>query len=563
MARKNKLFQNAKPAVASVFTTQAVAIKPERSDGKALCEDLRMLCKQNRLKESIHILHLMNCRGIQPDSQTYDCLMQSCLNLKSVQEAKIVHSHMIGTGINREVCLNNKLMSMYAKFGSLGDARLVFDEMPERSVVSWTTMIAAYTRHRLCEDALKLFYQMQRMGIRPDQFTFASVLPAIANLVALQQGKKVHDEINRSGFLSNVFVGSALVDMYVKCGSVEDAREVFDKMTERNVVTWTAIMAGYVQVERLEEALKLFTEMLVFGMKPDSGVFTAVLPACAKLAALQAGMCVHEEIIRSGFHSDVFVGSALVDMYAKCGSIEDARKVFDKMSKRDVVLWTAMIVGYAMHGCSKEALQLFEQMERRGVKPNNVTFVGLLSACCHAGLVDDGCQYFDSMSQDYHISPTVEHYCCMVDLLGRAGRLNEARDCIYKMPIKPNVAVWRSLLGACRLHSNIKLGEWAAKHLIELEPENAANYVLLSNIYATLGWWNDLEKVRKIMKDKKVKKNPGCSWIELDNKIHTFIVEDRSHPQTHEIYRELERLSRKMKDAGYVPDTNFVLHDLE
>eukprot|EP01018_Ginkgo_biloba_P030678 Gb_05649 [translate_table: standard] len=602
--------------------TKAGALNVEQSSANNISgDDVRILCQKRRLKDAFRILHLID----HPDCSTYASLLRGCSNRKALPEGRLVHAHIIERGCQIGVFLGNTLVLMYAGCGSLMDARRILDEMPIRNVVSWTAMIAEYTQNGHVDEALALYYQMQRTGIQPNQFTFSSVLPACASLAALRHGKEIHDDIIRSGFQSNVFVGSALVDMYVKCGSLEDARKVFDKlpdrnvvswnamiagyahnghvdealklfqkmpkrdvvswtalvagyaqiglvdeaeklfekMPNRNVVSWTAMIAGYAQSGHFDEALKLFGQMQRAGLKPNSVTFASVIPACANLAALEQGKEVHEDIIRSGFQSDIFVGNALVDMYAKCGNVDNARKVLDKMPIRNVISWTAMIVGYAMHGCGREAIYLFEQMQQSKTKPNHVTFIGVLSACCHAGLVDDGWQYFERMSRDYHLAPAAEHYCCMVDLLGRAGLLNEAQDFINKMPIKPDAAVWGSLLGACRIHSNIVLGERVADRLFESDPKDAAHYVLLSNIYAAAGRWDDVEKVRKMMKHRRITKMPGCSWIEVDSKVHTFLVGDRSHPQTHEIYTKLDRLSGKMKEAGYVPNTNFALYDVE
>eukprot|EP01018_Ginkgo_biloba_P002677 Gb_01638 [translate_table: standard] len=501
--------------------------------------------------------------GIWADPSNHISLLQECLNKKNLAEGKLVHAHMIYAGFRPGMFLGNTLVNMYAKCGSLVDARRVLDELTYRNVVSWTVMLAAYSRHGQYEEALALFYQMQLTGIQPNHFTLASVLPACANLAALEHGKEIHEDIIRSGFQYNVFVGSALVDMYVKCGSIKNARQVFDKMPKGDVVSWTAMIAGYAQNGHFNEALELFGELKLSDMKPDSDIFAGVLPACANLAALEHGKELHRDIIKSGFQNDIFVGNALVDMYAKCGSLEAACQVFDRMPTRNVISWTAMIVGYAMHGCGKEALQLFEEMQHSNTKPNYVTMVGVLSACGHAGLVDDGWQYFNSMSQDYHITPEVEHYCCMVDLLGRAGRLHEAQDFINKMPIIPGVDLWGSLLGACRIHKNIELGECVAERLFELDPENAAHYVLLSHIYADAGRWDDVGKVRKMMRDRRVKKTAGCSWIEVDNKVYAFSLGDRSHPEMQKIYAKLEGLSGQMKEAGYVPNTRFVPHDVQ
>jgi len=371
--------------------------------------------------------------------------------------------------------------------------------------------------------------------------------------------QKSMKKIIRSGFQSDVIVVSALIDMYAKCGSMQKARELFDKMHHRDVVSWTtmvtryvqngyvdealklfqampqrdvfswtSMIAGYAQNGRAEEALKLFQQMHLAGMRPNSRTFASILPVCASLGALEHGMEIHADIIRSGLECDLIVANALIDMYAKCGILDTAHKLFDRMHQRDVVSWTAMIAGYAVHSCGKEALELFEQMKYSGISPDHVTLVCVLSACCHAGLVEEGYQYFNRLSKDYHITPTMDHYSCMVDLLCRAGRLDEAQTFISKMPITPDVEMLISLLGVCKIHNKIELAECVAELIFELDPENAAPYVLLSNIYATAGRWEDIEKVRKMMKDRGVKKTPGCSWIEINKQVHAFLMEDRS-----------------------------------
>eukprot|EP01018_Ginkgo_biloba_P001571 Gb_40472 [translate_table: standard] len=514
-------------------------------------------------KEALTLFHDMQLSGIQPNQYTFSCVLSACANLGSLEQGVEIHEKITRSGLQSNVFVGNALVDMYAKCGSVEHARNLFDKMPQRDVVSWNAMIAAYMRHGLSEEALTVFEQMKMIGIQPNQFTFSSILPACANLAALEQGLEIHDEIIRSGFQSDVAVGNALVDMYAKCGIINKARDLFDKMDQRNVVSWTTMIAGYAQNGHGEEALKLFRQMRLAGVKPNLKTFASVLPACANLAALEHGMEIHEHLLRSGFQSDVFVESALVDMYAKCGSIEKARILFDNMHERNAISWTAMIGGYAMHGRGKEALKLFEQMQQSGMKPNHITLVCVLSACCHAGLLKEGRQYFYHMSQYYNITPVMEHYVCMVDLFGRAGHLDEAHDFINKMPIQPDATVWSCLLGACRIHNNIELGEQVAERLFELNPQNSSPYVLLSNIYAAAGRWDDTENVRKMMKDRGVKKTPGCSWIEVNKQVHTFLVGDTSHSQTEQIYAEVERLYREMKVAGYVADTRFVLHDVE
>lgn len=309
--------------------------------------------------------------------------------------------------------------------------------------------------------------------------------------------------------------------------------------------------------------MKLFFQMQIGGMDKDQFTYTSVLSASANLVAVEQGKQVHAHIIKTGYESNVSVGNTLVDMYAKCGSINAAHKVFENMPEKDVVSFNAIIAGYAHHGHGKEALRFFEQMQLVGMQPNDITFICILSACSHVGLVNEGRNYFTSMSRNHNIKPRMEHYACMVDLLSRAGFLYEVEEFIREMPFKPGAVIWRTLLGACRVHGNIELGKLAAEYALELEPEDSATYVLLSNMFAAAGMWDETENVRQLMRARKVKKEPGQSWIEIKNKMHTFIVGDRFHPQTEEIYAKLESLTSQMKRAGYIPDTSFVLHDYD
>eukprot|EP01018_Ginkgo_biloba_P036700 Gb_40432 [translate_table: standard] len=514
-------------------------------------------------EESLTLYQQMQREGIQPNKFTFPFVLKACAGLSALQEGKEIHNHIVRTGFESDVFVGNSLVAMYANCGSVQIARQVFDNMSERDVVSWNAMIDGYNQNGHADEALTLFNRMQLEGIKPNLVTLVSVLPACAHLTALQQGKWIHGCIIRSGFEWDVVVLTALVDMYAKCRSMEEARQLFDKMSKRNVVSWTAMIAGYAQNGQANEALTLFSQMNMAEIKPNSVTMGSVLLGCAHLAALQQGKWMHGYVVRNGFESDVVVGTALIDMYAKCGSVETARRLFDLMSERDVVSWSAMIAGYGMHGYGEDALALFSQMQQAGMKPNSITFVSVLSACSHAGLVDEGWQYFDCMIKNYSIIPRVEHYACMVDLLGRAGCLDEAQEFIRKMPLQPGATVWGALLAACRIHCNIELGEHIAEHLFYLEPENAGCYVLLSNIYAAAGRWDDVAKVRTMMKGRGLKKKPGCSFIEVNNRVHAFFVGDRSHPQSEKIYATLENLAGQMKEAGYVPNTNFVLHDVE
>lgn len=514
-------------------------------------------------EEAFKLFSKMQHDGIEPDRFTFSSVISASVNLSDIQQGKQVHAHIIQAGFDSHVTVNNALITMYFKYESSEDAYQVFSEMPLKDGVSWNAIIVGYAQHRQGEKALEFFEQMIGVGMKPDNYTLASVLSAYANLEALDQGRQFHAHVITTGFELNAIVGSALVDMYSKSGSRDDARRVFDRLPERDAIVWNTMISGYSQSDYCDEALKLFTQMLRGGLKPDECSFVCVLSACAGLAARDQGKQIHGVIIRTEFASYVSVGNALVTLYAKCGSIEEARHMFNKMPKQDSVTCNAMIAGYAQHGCGMKALQLFEEMLKAGIKPNPVTFISVLSACSHAGLVDEGRYYFESMNRDHSITPSKDHYSCMIDILGRAGYLEEAEKFIQNMPFEPDAIGWAALLGACRSQGNIELGSRVAEQLFKLEPANAAPYVVLANMYASAGRWNDVSRVRKMMKDRGVKKQPGCSWIDINKRVHAFVAEDSSHPQMDEIYATLETLAIRMKEAGYVPDTKFaLLHDV-
>eukprot|EP01018_Ginkgo_biloba_P031698 Gb_03136 [translate_table: standard] len=514
-------------------------------------------------EEALKLFCQMQPAGMKPNHFTFTSVLGVCTSQANLEQGKQVHADIIKNGFAVDARVRVALVDLYAKCKNLADALKIFRSIPKRDVVIFTVMIGGYAQNGQGEEALKLFWEMQRLDTKPNHLTFTTVISACTDLASLDYGQQIHALIIKYGFESIVHVGSAIVDMYAKCGSVFDARNMFDRMAEQNIISCSAMVAGYALNGYAEEALKLFLRLQRAGMKSNGFVFSSVLRACASIADLEQGSQVHLQIIKTGFESDVCVGSALVDMYANCGSVVDAHKVFDRMPERDRISWTAMIAGFAQHGQGREALQFFEQMKGQGINPNLVTFVSVLSACSHAGLVDEGRHYFESMERDHGISPVLQHYACMVDLLGRAGRLDEADDFINKMPCEPSALVWRTLLGACRIHGNMEIGARAAERILELEPQDDATYVLLSNIYAAAGRWNDALEVRKMMKSRGVQKEPGLSWIEVENSMHSFASRDTSHPQAQEIYSKLDELTNLMKEAGYVPQTDFVLHDVE
>ncbi|CAM6128519.1 unnamed protein product [Calypogeia fissa] len=513
--------------------------------------------------EAYRLFLQMRREGFKPDAITYVSVLNASASAGALEWVKEVHGHATEAGLEPDLRVGSALVHMYAKSGSIDDAQLVFDRMETRDVFTWTIMIGGLAKHGFGHEAYRLFLQMRQEGLEPDAITYMSILNASASAGALEWVKEVHGYATKAGLESDVRVGNALVHMYAKSGSLEDARQVFDRLEILDAFTWTTMIGALAEHGCGHEAYRLFLKMRQEGFEPNAVTYTSILNASASTGALEWVKEVHGHATKAGLESDVRVGSALVHMYAESGSLDDARLVFDRMEKRDVVTWNVMIGALAKHGFGHEALELFRKMNAYGVKPSGSSFVAVLSACCHAGLLDEGRRLFSAMTQDYGIEPTVVHYTCMVDLLGRAGHLEEANLFISNMAVEPNGVTWKALLGACRTYGNVELGELAAEELLRLEPNDSAAYVLLSNIYAAAGKWDKVSFVRTLMLERGVRKEPGRSWIEVDNKIHEFVVGDTSHPEAAVIYCELNNLNEKLKAEGYIPDTQLVLHDID
>lgn len=478
--------------------------------------------------------------------------------MKKLKEGRIVHTHFLRSKFKSDLFIQNTIINMYAKCGSLSDAQKAFDEMRLKDMVTWTALITGYAQNDQAEEAIRLFPQMLQQGLKPNQFTFASLLKASGAAQSNEQGRQVHSFCVKYGCDLNVYVGSSLLDMYARYGDMKEANFVFDGLSCKNEVSCNALIAGYARKGAGEEALKQFWRMQRAGFEATHFTYSSVFSACASIGALEQGKWIHAHMIKSGCKLIAFVGNTLLDMYAKAGSIEDARKVFDRLDKNDVVSWNSMLTGCAQHGLGRETIRRFEDMLRIGIEPNEITFLCVLTACSHSGLLNEGQFYFELMKR-YNVEPKVEHYVTIVDLLGRAGLLDQARRFINEMPIEPTAAVWGALLGACRMHRNMELGTYAAERVFELDPHDSGPPVLLSNIYASAGRWSDAARVRKMMKDIGVKKEPACSWVEIENSVHMFVANDDSHLQSEEIRKMWEKISGKIKEVGYVPDTNYVL----
>eukprot|EP01018_Ginkgo_biloba_P015760 Gb_28288 [translate_table: standard] len=590
--------------------------------------------RHGHVEEAVTLFYRTQLLGTKPNQFTFSFILRVCTGLEALEFGIQIHNCIIKKGIEFVVFVESALVDMYAKCGIIENTRKVFDKMPQKNEVSWNAMIGCYAQLGYVMEALTLFNQMQWSHVRPDVFIFTSILSACGDIQALQHGKQVYVHIISSGFHANVFVGSALVDMDVKCERTEAARKVFDEMPKQNMVLWTAMIGGYDRQGQCEETSTLFSQVNRAGQKLNQFTFGSILRVCAGLQFLRQGRHFHAYLMKSGFESSTFVGNALVDMYAKCGKhsspstgqagpcfhsrsgyelnvvlgntvidmyakfgrIEDACIVFDKMPQPEIVSGNALIAGYGKQGCGKEAFELFGKLQWIGMKPNQVTFVSVLSICASLAVsgtsqAGDAEHMFNRMPNQDEVSWTTmiagygKHGYCKqalqlyeqmlhkgmmpdhINLIGvltacSQGRLVEGYDFMSHMPFEPIVSVWGALLSACRIHVDMELGKHAAERLLELQPQSAGTCILLSNMYAAAGRWDDVAKVRIMMEKRGIKRKQGYSRIEIRNKAHAFLAGDRSHLQSDEIYAMLERLA-EMKAAGYVPETTCVLHDVE
>ncbi|KAK9271618.1 hypothetical protein L1049_001981 [Liquidambar formosana] len=521
--------------------------------------------------EALRAFSSMRKHSLKPNRSSFPCTIKSCSALFDLLSGKQAHQQALVFGFESDIFVSSALVDMYSKCGQLKDARTLFDEIPHRNVVSWTSMITGYVQNEEAHEALLLFKEFlieesENEGdgeVFIDSIAMVSVLSACSRVSGKSITEGVHGFLVKRGFEGDVGVGNTLIDAYAKCGELVVSGKLFDGMTEKDVVSWNSMIALYAQNGLSTEALDVFYAMLKDGdVNYNAVTLSAVLLACAHSGALQAGKCIHDQVIKMGLEENVFVGTSIIDMYCKCGKVEMARKAFKRMKEKNVKSWTAMVAGYGMHGRAKEALEVFYEMRKAGVKPNYITFVSVLAACSHAGLLEEGWHWFKTMNHEFNIEPGVEHYGCMVDLLGRAGYLNDAYDLIKGMKVRPDFVVWGALLGACRIHKNVELGEISAKKLFELDPKNCGYYVLLSNIYADAGRWEDVERMRVFIKNCGLAKPPGFSLVEVKGKVHVFLVGDKEHPQHEKIYEYLEKLLVKLLEVGYVPNMASVLHDV-
>lgn len=618
--------------------------------------------------ESLQLYNEMHYFGISGDPITISKVLHACGKVEALREGEAIHARAIKSGLSYNPLVSNSLVTMYSKNFSIDDARKVFELIEDKSVVSWNSIISSCSQNGFLDEASELLHRMIETGLKPDLVTWncilsgyshnghdhkvfkvlrtivgkgfrvrsntiSSVLRSISNSGLLRYGKEIHGYVVRHGFMSDMFIGTSLVDVYMKCGSLNSSQRMFDSMEKRNVLTWNALISGYVQAAQLEKALELvrkmedkgfkpnlstwnalisgystqglskqamilirriksdgikpnviswtslisgfcqkgeygealyfLSEMLKEGIEPNSTTVSVVLGACAAVPLLTKGMELHCFAIRRVFDTHTYVGTALVDMYSKSGSLRDAQSVFKRISNKNAVSWNVMIMGFASHGHGQESIRLFEEMLKSGLLPNSVTFTALLSGCRHSGLIDEGWKYFNQMQSTYNISPTVEHYTCMIDLLSKKGYLDEAMDLIDKMPMEPDASVWGAILNGSKIHKNLELAETAASKLYRLEPHNPAIYFMMISMYANENRWDEVEDIKMTMSALGLKSRYGWSWIEINKRVHMFDVEGSAHPEMGEIKHKLHRFVHEIGKMGYVPDTSVVSQNVE
>ncbi|KAJ6829459.1 pentatricopeptide repeat-containing protein, mitochondrial [Iris pallida] len=627
-----------------------------------------MLNAENGLwSKAIGLFRKMQSSNVEADEVTIAKILNACGRMEGLMLGKEIHGHVVRSGLSSNLLVSNSLIAMYSKNSCVEHARRVFESLPNRNLVSWNSMISCFSLNGHLTDAMELFDGMVLSGVEPDLVTWnslvsgyslhghdyevfelirrmqvegekpnsstiTSILRTVSESKFLELGRAVHGYVTRHALECNVYIGTSLVDMYVKCCSLANARRVFEATKHRNAITWNSLISGYAYEGSLDDALKLlkrmegegiqpnlttwnslisgysmkgqskqslvlirhlkekgmkpnvvswtalisgccqneqyedslyfFHELQKEGIKPNSATLATALRACASLASLSKGTELHCFATRKGLIGDIYVATALIDMYYKSGSLRNAQRVFESIRHKNLASWNAMIMGFASYGQSKEAGLLFDEMCRLGVKPDGITFIALLSACRHSGLISEGWKYFDDMRSKYGVSPRLEHYTSMVDLLGRGGYLDEAWDFIQGMPLEPDARLWGALLGACRTHRNLKLAETCAKHLFKLEPRNSANYLLITSLYASEKRWEDVENMRIAMNAAGVRSRAGWSWTQIGQTVHVFAVEGKQHPDIGEIYFELYQLVSEIRKVGYVPDTRCIVHNV-
>lgn len=504
-------FFNSMPLRDSVsYNTMISGLCSARCEEKALVMFVRMLKER-----------------IEPTGHTYVSSLNACSKLMEMRIGKVIHGKIVVGGFEENVFVCNALIDFYAKCGKMERTQWLFQMHDRKNLVSWNLMISGYLKNGQPDKCIELFQKMKFSNFMPDQITFSNVLVALFQI-----------------------------------GCIDEAIQIFRKIEGKDKVCWTTLLVGYAQNGLEEDALVLFNEMLSEGVTTDEITMSSVISSCSKLASFYQGRAVHAKAVHIGVDWDLLVSSALIDMYSKCGEPTDAGIIFKEMKSKNVVSWNSMILGYAQNGRDLEALDLYDEMLQKNLKPSDITFVGVLRACFHAGFLERGQEYFDSISEVHGMKQTLDHYTCMITLIGRWGDVSKALDLIECMPYEPNCRIWSAVLSVCKIKGDIAHGEIAAKQLSELDPNNAEPFIVLSNMYAACKRWKDVAKMRSLMKSNQVKKITASSWTEVGGKLHKFMADDKTHPESEVIYLELNDLIRKLEGVGYSPDKTLALKNV-
>lgn len=515
------------------------------------------------IEDSLKLLTDMQLDGVLINERTIVIMLGLCVQLSAgLGNGKSLHAYAFKIGKEKNAHIGNSLVNMYALFNCIEDATRIFNKMKDLNVISYNVFISALVYNKLTVQACEIFIQMLELEMKPNSQTLISVLAAFDSGELINVGRSIHGYVMKCGVHIDAPLNTALTEMYMNCDDEKSGRRLFENYPDKDLISWNSLMSSYIKNDQEYKAL-LFFHYMISRVIPNYVTIINVLSLYTHLSNLPQGQCLHAYTLRrfSSLDLDLSLANAFITMYARCGSLEYAENIFKNLKEKDIISWNAMIAGYGMHGRGKNAMLTFSKMVKEGVKPTRVTFVSALSACSHSGMIDKGLHLFCSMVQDYCITPELVHYACLVDLLARGGFLIEAKNVIDTMPIAPDASIWRSLIGACRIYSDTHMAKRAFEKLIEIEPTNAGNYVLLSNIYAAAGLWSEVKNLRLIIEKRNLKKPAGRSWIIIKSKLHFFAAGDKSHPQSESIYKKLTLLLTFIREMGYVPDLSWVLHD--
>ncbi|XP_010031730.2 pentatricopeptide repeat-containing protein At5g27110 [Eucalyptus grandis] len=535
---------------------QATRLFDEMAERDVVCWNAVISCyyQDGQAEKALEYFERMKDAGFEPNSVTLTTAISSCARLLDLERGKKIHEELVKSRFKLDGFVCSALVDMYGKCGCLEIAREIFEQIPQKNVVAWNAMITGFSLKGDSGSCIELFKRMNEGGVKASLTTLSSVLAACSRSAHLLHGRFMHGYIIRSEIEVDIFVTCSLIDFYFNCGRVTLAENVFRDMEKKNIISWNVMISGYLKVGNYFEALCMFDEMKTACVAPDAVTFTSILSVCSQLASLEKGKEIHNSVMESKYSKNEIVMGALLDMYAKCGAVDEAIQVFKQLPKRDLMSWTSMITAYGSHGQAFEALNLFAKMRQSNIEPDQVTFLAVLSACSHAGLVDQGCYYFDEMINVHRIKPGIEHYACLIDLLGRAGRLHEAYRFLQRAPeVSGNLELLSTLFSGCCLHKDLELGEEIANAVAKTNPDESFSYIMLSNLYASAKRWDKVREVRSKMKELGLKKNPGCSWIEIDQKIQSFFVGDKSLPLAEKVYDCLMLLSSQMEKDELAP----------